>query len=105
MTITMETNNIPVRVKMYGVNLMVDKIFPFGNKKIDSPVELGEIIRGKRRADSLTQAEAAALCGVGTRFLSELEKGKPGTELGKVLQVLQGLGLDFYIAGRGWNKG
>lgn len=84
---------------------MDDKIFPFGNKKIDSPAVLGEIIRAKRRADRLTQAEAAALCSVGTRFLSELEKGKSSAEVGKVLQVLQGLGLDCYIAGRGWNKG
>ena len=41
----------------------------------------------------LTQLDAAGLCGVGERFLSELERGKQSAELGKVLQVLRRLGL------------
>lgn len=41
----------------------------------------------------LTQLNAAGLCGVGERFLSELERGKTTVELGKVLQVLNRLGL------------
>jgi y4mF family transcriptional regulator len=68
---------------------------------IDSPQRLGRTIREKRKADGLTQAEAAGLCGVGIRFLSELERGKAGAELGKVLQVLRGLGLVVTIAPRG----
>lgn len=38
---------------------------PYGN--IDSPATLGLLVRRRRRADGLTQAQAAGLCGVGTR--------------------------------------
>ncbi len=81
---------------------MNNKTLPNGKIRIDSPADLGKIIRAKRREDGLTQVEAAALCYVGTRFFSDLENGKPSVELSKVLQVLKGLGLDFLIALRGW---
>ncbi len=45
----------------------------------------------------LTQLDAAGLCGVGERFLSELERGKQSAELGKVLQVLRRLGLRLVL--------
>src|SRR3546814_11098929 len=54
---------------------------------------LGLTVRQARKAHGLTQAELAGLAGTGPRFLSELERGKPGAELGKVLDVLAVLGL------------
>lgn len=54
---------------------------------------LGKAIRVHRKSMGLSQLDAAGLCGVGERFLSELERGKPTAELGKVLQVLNRLGL------------
>ena len=61
--------------------------------KIDRPKDIGQLAREARRASNLTQARAAALCGVGIRFLSEMENGKASLHLGKVLKVLHGLGL------------
>lgn len=61
------------------------------------PAEIGRIVRQARKHAGLRQAQAAALCGVGTRFLSDLENGKPTLHLGKVLQVLQGFGLRVII--------
>jgi HTH-type transcriptional regulator / antitoxin HipB len=55
--------------------------------------DLSNLIRAKRKRDHLTQSEAASLCGVGTRFLSDLENGKETVRLSKVLKVLRGLGL------------
>lgn len=43
----------------------------------------------------MTQQAFADLCGVGRRFLSELENGKPTVEFGKVLQVLAAAGIDL----------
>lgn len=63
--------------------------------------DLGDTVRSKRKADGLTLREAAALCNVGVRFLSELENGKPTLRLDKVLQVLTGLGLDLQLTRRG----
>jgi y4mF family transcriptional regulator len=58
---------------------------------------LGRAIRAQRKSIGLTQLDAAGLCGVGERFLSELERGKPTVELGKVLQVLNRLGLRIVL--------
>lgn len=65
---------------------------------IKDTVNLGEAIRHKRKSMGLTQLDTAGLCGVGERFLSELERGKSTVELGKVLQVLNRLGLHIRLA-------
>ncbi|MBI5442219.1 MAG: helix-turn-helix transcriptional regulator [Deltaproteobacteria bacterium] len=75
-------------------------ICPIG-KTVRSAEDIGAAVREKRKAEGLRQAEAAALCGVGTRFLSELENGKEGASLAKTLRVLHGLGLDLILRGRG----
>jgi y4mF family transcriptional regulator len=61
---------------------------------------IGEAVRAQRKALALTQIEAAGLCGVGERFLRELELGKPTVQLGKVLQVLSGLGMSLSLEAR-----
>lgn len=59
--------------------------------------------RVPRRAEQgITQVELASLCGVGVRFVSELENGKSTAELGKVQQVLKCLGLELSVRRRGW---
>lgn len=74
---------------------------PYGN--IYSAEELGRCVRAQRKAQGATQTEFAAVCGVGVRFISELENGKPTMALGKVLQVLKCLGLEVSVRPRGWN--
>ena len=69
---------------------------PGTTELITSPEDLGALIRGARKRSGLTQQEFADLCGVGRRFLSESEAGKPRLELGKVLQVLKAAGIDLY---------
>ena len=66
------------------------------------PAEIGRFVREARNRAGLKQAQAAALCGVGTRFLSDLENGKPTLHLGKVLQVLKGFGLRVIIKRKGF---
>jgi len=70
--------------------------------KATTAVDIGAAIRKKRKDDGLTLADAAALCGVGYRFMSDLENGKATVQMGKVLQVLKALGLDVYIESRKW---
>ena len=76
---------------------MNDKIILPNGKKISSSDALGKLIRYKRKQDKLTQIELAELTGVGTRFLSELENGKPTAQLEKVFQVMLGLGLKMRV--------
>lgn len=74
-------------------------VIPYG--KVDSATALGALVRRKREEAGVRQADAAAFAGVGTRFLSELERGKHTAEVGKVLQVLQRLGLELWLLPRG----
>ncbi len=71
------------------------------SRRIVTAEDLGRAIQ-RRRADlGHTQAEAAALCNVGVRFLSELERGKPTAEIGKALKVARRLGLELALEARG----
>ncbi|MBW1942035.1 MAG: helix-turn-helix transcriptional regulator [Deltaproteobacteria bacterium] len=70
--------------------------------KIRNAADVGTAIRNRRKHDLLTLTDTAALCGVGYRFLSDLENGKPTAELGKTLQVLGCLGLEVRIGPKGW---
>ncbi len=72
---------------------------PYG--RILGAVQLGELLRASRRAQGLRQRDAAGISGVGVRFLSELERGKPTVELGRALRVLGRLGLEVWILPRG----
>ena len=50
--------------------------------------DISSFVRARRRSNRLTQAELAELAGVGTRFVSELERGKPTVRLDSVRAVL-----------------
>ena len=50
--------------------------------------ELGEYVRTRRKASRLNQRELAELAGVGSRFISELERGKTTVRLSEVKRVL-----------------
>lgn len=67
--------------------------------------DLGDFIRTKRRQAGYTNLESGAEAfSVGKRFLSEFERGKTTAEIGKVLDVLHGLGLDLAVVNRGLNS-
>ena len=60
---------------------------------LTSPSELGSAVRRARNAVGMGLRDAAPHCGVGVRFLRELEAGKPTARLDKVLQVMFALNL------------
>lgn len=62
--------------------------------------DLGELLRLYRKSRGMSQADAAALAGVGERFLSELERGKATAEIGLVLKVIDRFGLTLVVARR-----
>jgi y4mF family transcriptional regulator len=68
--------------------------------KVTTPGDLGAVVRAVRREAGIDQATAAGLAGVGTRFLGDVERGKPTLRLGLVLQVLERLGLELTVARR-----
>jgi y4mF family transcriptional regulator len=58
-----------------------------------TPEEIGNIVRTTRKKRRATQADLALTSGTGLRFIIDLEKGKPTCHIGKVLRVLQTLGI------------
>jgi y4mF family transcriptional regulator len=60
---------------------------------IASADELGAAVRQARKARDLRLEDLALAAGVGPRFLSELERGKPTVRLDAVLRVVAALGL------------
>lgn len=62
--------------------------------------DVGLAIRKARKKLGLTQAELAALCALGTRFVSEVERGKESAEVAKVLLLLHSVGIDVFLQPR-----
>lgn len=58
---------------------------------------IGEMVRLTRKSMKLTQPDLALTSGTGLRFIVDLEKGKPTCQLGKVLQVLNALGISVQL--------
>lgn len=74
--------------------------------RVDSTAQLGRLVREHRKGfQHVTLAQTAGVSGVGPRFLSELERGKPTAEIGKALHVIQQLGLDIWVVPRGVTPG
>jgi y4mF family transcriptional regulator len=69
-------------------------------KKIQSVSDIGVAIRTARKSKSHTQQEFADFAGVGRRFLSELESGKPTLEIGKVLKVAAAAGIQLVLVSK-----
>lgn len=65
---------------------------------IQSTENIGRIIHTVRKQLNITQRDLALTAGTGLRFIVELEKGKPTCQIGKVLQVLQVLRIQFNLS-------
>lgn len=71
--------------------------------RICTAEELGDLIRSFRNQKKFTLERVSGLTNIGMRFISELERGKETAELGKVLTLLHGLGLEIIIQPRGYS--
>ena len=63
-----------------------------------TPADIGALIKDRRRALGLDQAELAQHIGVGRLWVNQVEKGKPGASLGLVLRALQAVGVDIKVS-------
>jgi HTH-type transcriptional regulator/antitoxin HipB len=62
-----------------------------------TPETIGKTIRNTRKKIGVTQKDLALTSGTGLRFVIDLEKGKPTCHIGKVLTVLQTLGIELTL--------
>ena len=59
--------------------------------------EIGEYVAATRKSQKATQLDLAQMAGVGRRFVVELEAGKESLQVGKVLRVLETLGVELRL--------
>jgi HTH-type transcriptional regulator/antitoxin HipB len=59
--------------------------------------KIGTLVRESRKRLGVTQKDLALTSGTGLRFIIELEKGKETCQIGKVLTVLQTLGIKLTL--------
>lgn len=70
--------------------------------KISNVKDFGPLIKKKRKSLQISQQELADVCGVGRRFISELESGKKNRfDISLILRVLKRLDYDIYLKDRG----
>jgi len=62
-----------------------------------TPKTIGELVKNTRKSMGVTQKDLAMTSGTGLRFIIEMEQGKPTCQLGKVLTVLQTLGIKIEL--------
>ena len=67
--------------------------------------ELGRTIAARRKDLGVTQEDLAALTGLSTRSIGQLELGQTNPRLSSLLVVLTALGLDLTITTRSATKG
>ncbi len=68
---------------------------------VKNTLEVGKILRQKRKSQGLTLEQVAQHCGLSMRFVSEVERGKPTAQFGKVLFLLSAVGVDLFVNARG----
>jgi HTH-type transcriptional regulator/antitoxin HipB len=65
--------------------------------QIKSVEELGAIGKAVRKSQDFDQATLGAFSGNGINFVSQFENGKPTAEIGRVLEILDTLGIKLTI--------
>jgi HTH-type transcriptional regulator / antitoxin HipB len=66
--------------------------------KLRTPADIGALIKDRRRALGLDQAELAERIGVKRLWVNQVERGKPGASLGLVLRALAAVDVEIWSA-------
>jgi HTH-type transcriptional regulator/antitoxin HipB len=61
--------------------------------RIRTPIDLGALIRERRKALRLDQKTLAEKVGVSRQWIVDVEQGKPRLEIGLVLRTADALGI------------
>ena len=77
--------------------MATDTFLPSTVGRIASASDIGQVVRARRREQSLRIDDAASLSGVSVDLLSRLENGKGSVRFDKLLTVLDGLGLALAV--------
>lgn len=65
--------------------------------QITDAIALGALVRAVRIAQDFTRDELATATGLSPKFITQVELGKATAQVGKVLQLLNELGMYLYV--------
>lgn len=68
---------------------------------VESLEQLGQCVKAARTQAGLRLQDAALALGVSIQTVVDIEAGRPSVTLGKLMTVLQGLGIDLFALPRG----
>lgn len=68
--------------------------------KIINTESLGKAIRKRRKELGYTQGFIADFTGLSVSFISDVERGKSTAEIGKIIMLINTLGLDLMVESR-----
>jgi HTH-type transcriptional regulator / antitoxin HipB len=60
-----------------------------------TPRDIGALIKDRRRAMGLDQAELAERIGASRLWVNQVERGKPGAGIGLILRALAAVGVEI----------
>jgi len=75
-------------------------MFPATLQVFDA-VEIGSLLRMRRKELGYTQEDIASLMSVSPRLVGEIERGRKTVGIQKVLNMATGLGIDITLSVRG----
>ena len=81
------------------VNLFITRMNPT-RQLVTTPTQLGEVLRGRRKARGLSQAELAAKLSISQSRLSTLESDPAGLTVDRLLTLASVLGLEIVVQDR-----
>lgn len=87
--------SIYARIKLININISHDHMK--NNTQKSSVAILGAVIAAERKRRKLTQGKLASLSNTSINFISQIERGKKTAQIGKILDVLQLLGIQLVI--------
>ena len=61
--------------------------------------ELAKALEAERKRQKLSREEAASVCGVSASFIRDVEANPENCSLGKLVRLINGLGLSLNVAG------
>ena len=68
--------------------------------KILNTESIGKVIRERRKQLGYTQGFIAEFTGLSVSFISDVERGKSTAEIGKIIMLINTLGLDRRVESR-----
>ncbi len=63
------------------------------NIKVQTPSQVGHVLRAVRKVSDVRLEDIALLAGMSKQTVQDIEYGKPTAQIGKVMTLLQNLGV------------